>query len=374
MPNKYINPYRDTAHQYHLKGWTPRPLNPKSKSPPTVEYPDGSEIPLHGADRILPTADDITAWVHRYGRGNIGIVPPPGIVGIDLDLYKGNAEILWYEYAEQHEFDPESRFGAPMSSARTCGAGILWFRWPEDEQLPPRKLPFGEMIMSHHGYAVAPPSYHPDTNTQYKWFIDGREQDQFYIPDIKDLPDIPQPVLAVLQQIIDERTKQKSDKPSATAKKRSLGHNVFRDVVAAFSASNSWESIIPGLVKNGTAGHKTWSERYDWPHIHQGASRKDPGQAAAKVNPANDRIMFMSSCLADYLGLESWNGVDSMTYEKLDVAYASGYGALPSARQAPSLEERVEALTTLGLWPPETTRTMEAWKDSQVSTVRERLS
>ena len=370
---KYIDPYRQTAHRYHRKGWTPRPLKNKSKAPASVRYKDGTEIPLHGEDRILPTLPDITNWTHRYGRGNIGIVPPPGVVGIDLDLYKGNAEILWYEHAEQYGFDPEDRFGAPMSTARDCGAGIIWFRWPEGLELPPRKLPFGEMILSHHGYAVAPPSFHPETKTRYKWIIEGVTQDLFFVPDIQDLPPVPEPVLEALKQITDKHNKQKPA-PQTSVKKAGNGNSLVREVIASFNAGNRWETIIPGLVQNGTSPHKDWSERYDWPHIHQGASRKDPGKAAAKVNPANDRIMFMSSCLADYLGLASWEGKGSLTYEKLDVAYAAGYSNLPPAREAPDLTQRLEALTLLGLWPPDTVRTTSRWKNSEVSAVKERLS
>lgn len=174
-----INPYRDTAKQYHKAGWfgvLPLPYKMK-ESPPTN---------FTGRMANHPEPEDIEKWINDGKRHNIcirlaGVTKEYAIVGIDVDDYmKGGKK---KEGAKQLKAIGE-QLKCPLpetwtSSARLDGeSGIRFFRVPRDPN-PNRTLAFRgkiaddiECIQKTHRYAVVWPSVHPDGGT-YWWYPPG---------------------------------------------------------------------------------------------------------------------------------------------------------------------------------------------------------
>jgi AAA domain/Bifunctional DNA primase/polymerase, N-terminal len=179
-------PYGRTARQYHAKGWSPPPLPAGKKKPPPPGWTG------HGAQRA--SAADVEAWCEDHAGGNIALWLPPGTIGVDVDAYKGPAELAaWRDLEQRFGPLPES---APWCSSRDDGvSGIRLFAVPADYVAVTNMGIAGEVIQHFHRYVVAPPSIHPDTGKPYRWVNspDGR------IPDARKLPPLPPAWLDGLQ-------------------------------------------------------------------------------------------------------------------------------------------------------------------------------
>ena len=179
-------PYR-SAPAYFKAGYGPLRLPARKKAPP----PDG----YTGRNGHEVTAEDVERWVTESPSGNIGLLLPRGVIGIDVDSYKGaNHVAAWNELTERCGPLPD----APWCSSRDDGvSGVRLFRVPENWEAA-GKLPEGsngispgEVIQWHHRYVVAPPSIHPDTRRAYRWRSGS-------ITNVADLPVLPQPWLDAL--------------------------------------------------------------------------------------------------------------------------------------------------------------------------------
>ena len=71
------------AVRYHKAGWHPFPLPPGSKGPP----PEG-RTGYEGTDFTEAELDSLD-WT-----GNIGLRMPDGIIGLDVDAYRGGRDTL----------------------------------------------------------------------------------------------------------------------------------------------------------------------------------------------------------------------------------------------------------------------------------------
>lgn len=120
-----------------------------------------------GHDGKWVTLAQVERWRKQYGSRNIGLRLPRGVIGIDLDWWKG-------EEAQAAYNDLVARLGplplAPRLTSRDDGvSGIRLFGVPEDFVARERVLgAAGEVIQYHHRFAVAPPSIHPDTGQPYR--------------------------------------------------------------------------------------------------------------------------------------------------------------------------------------------------------------
>lgn len=159
---EHATPYRDAALQYWEAGWHGvLPIPPHSK-----------RLTLRGwtgHDGAWPSYADIQAWMQGpEGDGNIALRLPPGIIGLDVDDYKGKdggktlAALI-------------ERAGVPLpvtwkSSARPGGvSGIYLFRVPLELAWPGQAGPHIEIIQYGHRYLVVRPSWNPDADAMYGW-------------------------------------------------------------------------------------------------------------------------------------------------------------------------------------------------------------
>lgn len=166
--------YADAQHNYVNAGWTPLPLPRGSKFPPPSE--------VTGAARATPTDRMYKHWAKAHADGNVALVMPEGVIGIDIDAYHGGTD-TFRARIKRYGSIPNTVF----STSRTDGSGIHFYRVPAGTELV-GKLEGGiEIIQLHHRYAVVWPSIHPE-GRMYQWHdITGRTA----IPAVWDLPELP---------------------------------------------------------------------------------------------------------------------------------------------------------------------------------------
>lgn len=127
-------PYKAWAKHYLALGWSPIPLNLRSKDP----VPEGYTGAKAG-DRYV-TAEEVRAWtqpraiVHvgklAYPPGNIALRLPKDILGIDVDAHSGKAGSATYRRALE-EWGPLPPTWKSSSKAGSPLSGIYLYRVPE---------------------------------------------------------------------------------------------------------------------------------------------------------------------------------------------------------------------------------------------------
>lgn len=155
-------PYYQAASLYRSAGWEGvLPLPPGLKHPPPAGWT--------GWGGPMPSGADVQAWLDGpEAAGNIALRPPRGVLGIDADTYKPAGAATMREL--------ESRLGPLpatwISSARTDGSGIRWYRVPADIPGWHSKAGEGvELVHFGHRYAVVFPSTNPDAGgAGYDWW------------------------------------------------------------------------------------------------------------------------------------------------------------------------------------------------------------
>lgn len=175
--------YGAAAPVYRDQGWpSVLPLPRGKKFPPPTGYTgDGAEVPSYA---------DVFAWCEDHPTGNLALVMPDGVIGIDVDDYDGKhggttlaaAEAAW------GPLPPTVR----STSRDDTVSGIPLYRVPGGTRLKGQLAMDGrsdvEVVQRHHRYVVAYPSIHP-TGGQYRWLDDiGNEVG---IPAVEDLPILP---------------------------------------------------------------------------------------------------------------------------------------------------------------------------------------
>ncbi len=180
--------YATAFDTYHRLGWSVVPLpRGKKKSPP-----EG----FTGGNGRVPSYPDMHAWAQsdKHRDGNLAIVLPPNVVGIDVDHYGGKrgGDTIAEAQNRWGKLPPSYR-----STSRADGrSGIRLFRIPEGVKLvesikfPELGLGGVEIIQQHHRYVVCWPSIHPSGEV-YRWYadIDGSLMDG--PPAVTDIPELP---------------------------------------------------------------------------------------------------------------------------------------------------------------------------------------
>lgn len=142
-----------TVEEYQRLGYVPILLPHMEKAPP----PKG----FTGYDGGCPSPKAIARWLRRAERsgGNIGLVLPETVVGIDVDCYDGKpgAETIAAKEALLGPL-PDS----PAITSRDDGSGIRLYRVPPGRRWVDAVGPGVEVIHHGHRYVVAPPSVHPE--------------------------------------------------------------------------------------------------------------------------------------------------------------------------------------------------------------------
>src|SRR5271163_4712141 len=150
-----MNPLREAAIEYALRGWAVFPLNERSK------HPNGNLVP-QGYQEASKQASDCLYWWERYPQGNIGIAcRPSGLVVLDIDPRHGGMDTL---------HDLEQRLGPlPETERSITGSGGLHILFKDPGTHLKGQLGPGVDVKSL-GFIVAPPSRHPNGN-YYEWEV-----------------------------------------------------------------------------------------------------------------------------------------------------------------------------------------------------------
>lgn len=201
--------YGNWAQQYRDRLWLGvLPLPHNRKSP----VPEG----YTGRKGKIPTDDQITEWIFDRPHGNIALVMPGDVLGIDVDDYA-------YRFQAR---DPKTRKpltepdGSPkMVTGIKTGGAVLAALETELGPLPPTwrsssrgngpsgirfyRVPSGllwgdlgehlEGIWWGHRYAVVYPSINPDSGKQYLWIDETSDRPEWGAlpPKLTDLPSLP---------------------------------------------------------------------------------------------------------------------------------------------------------------------------------------
>jgi Bifunctional DNA primase/polymerase, N-terminal len=170
----------DIGFTYLSRGWHVLPLPPRSKTPPPSGYTGQSPHDLSAADYHALREEP------RYAGGNLGLRLGDDVVGVDVDCYgtKRGAETL---ARLEKELGPLP--ATWVSTSRTDGSGIRFFRVARRTKFRSVAGPDIEIVQRSHRYAVVYPSLHPNGN-QYDWISpDGEKTTE--IPAVTDLPELP---------------------------------------------------------------------------------------------------------------------------------------------------------------------------------------
>lgn len=157
------------AVAYAMAGWPVFPLRGKVPAIPNphpgVSCKGECGKLGHGClDATTDLARVIGWWGGEYDGCNIGLVPRPDIIVIDLDPRHGGGQ-GWWELV-QKEGGGHEPVTLQSISGRMDGGRHLFFRRP-DGDLHSKFLPTGVDLKTSSGYVVAPPSVHPDTGKRY---------------------------------------------------------------------------------------------------------------------------------------------------------------------------------------------------------------
>lgn len=201
------------------RGWPVLPCAVATKRPliPRTETRPGG--------RSAATRDPltITRWWSRWPRASLAIVPIPGVIGVDLDLYRREGEDLYRRLSARAGALPPTW----VSTSRTDGSGIRLYR---HTGTPTWADPGTGVDLIHAGtrYVMCAPSAHPSGRT-YRWISPtGTEHTIGPTPD--DLPWLPAAWLAVL-------TVQTVRHRESTYPVRGGGSRVRRGPVGGYSAA-----------------------------------------------------------------------------------------------------------------------------------------
>jgi len=176
-------PYRASAWPHAFVGWAPVPLPPNAKKMPPAGYT--------GRDGRPPTPAEITDWNDSHGNGNIAIVLPVDVVGIDVDAYgdKPGAATLVELQTKYGQLPP-----TVVITSRTDGiSGIRLYRLPKNVD----ENEFGtgwagiDVLRHSHRYVVAPPSLHPETGLPYRAHWQETGEEVATIPGAHEIPFLP---------------------------------------------------------------------------------------------------------------------------------------------------------------------------------------
>ena len=173
------SPYADAYADYWNAGWRGiLPLPYQRKTWPPEGYT--------GHNGVDPSYADCATWADDGAR-NICLRMPVDVVGVDVDHYGGKTggDTLHALVAKHGPLPPTF-----LSTSRDDGmSGIRLYRIPPGTVLP-TKMPGIDFVQRHHRYAVVAPSIHPE-GRPYRW-IDERTGTECGIPNIDDIPDLPQ--------------------------------------------------------------------------------------------------------------------------------------------------------------------------------------
>ena len=149
----------ESALQYATEDWHIFPITPMEKAPPLVKWRDESS----------KYSEQVRQWWIRNPKANIGLdCGKSGIVIIDIDDNdERDGSYNWVELTGKLEID----IATPTVITGT-GGQHLYFKAPEDRKIKTGSdvLASGIDVRAWGGYAVLPPSVHPN-GRRYEWEV-----------------------------------------------------------------------------------------------------------------------------------------------------------------------------------------------------------
>ena len=193
-PSADNGPYAKAALAILNDGPGPLPANGKNV---ILDGHHGRINRRTGKPTTYPTLAEVIEWERRYGNLNIAARLPRNMIGLDVDDYPGHAgaATLSSLKMELGPLPPTTLSTARWNGAGPYGAnGIRWFRIPDaflDVKWPGTAGPGIDILWYHNRYAIVPPSIHPDTGQQYRWYdqADGIELEW---PEFSSMPELPE--------------------------------------------------------------------------------------------------------------------------------------------------------------------------------------
>jgi hypothetical protein len=124
----------------------------------------------HGLKDATTDEEAIRAWWERWSEANIGAVPGPEFVVVDVDprgggfdslaqLQKQNGDLPATLVAETGEYEVNGKLVRGLH---------LWFRVPKGREVTAARLAAGIDLKGARGYVVMPPSRHA-SGVEYRW-------------------------------------------------------------------------------------------------------------------------------------------------------------------------------------------------------------
>jgi P4 family phage/plasmid primase-like protien len=173
-----VSTYKKSAKAYAKNGFSPIPV--VGKYPP---------IPGATGNEGTVTPEKIKGWRTTNANDNVAL-RADGFIGIDVDVYgdKHGDQTLasWQERLGELPKTWSSTARGKKSPSRQ-----YFYRIPEGMKLATKLGSDIEIIQRHHRYAMVSPSVHPETGTEYTWYLpNGKKADR--LPHIDELPDLPE--------------------------------------------------------------------------------------------------------------------------------------------------------------------------------------
>lgn len=121
----------------------------------------------HGLKEATTDQNQIREWwTEAFPEANIGVIPGPRFLVLDVDPRNGGAELL-AELEAEHDPLPPSREARTGEYEGERGRHI-WFRLPPGRRFGKDRIGSGVERISEGGYVVMPPSLHW-SGVRYEW-------------------------------------------------------------------------------------------------------------------------------------------------------------------------------------------------------------
>lgn len=271
-----VDGYAVAAPLWMAAGWSPLPLTRGKKDAPPTGYT--------GNEGAYPDDDTVARWAAENPMGNLALRMPPGVVGIDIDEYKG-------EHAVDGVVALEAQLGVlprtwASSSDRGDGSGIWLYRLPRLMRLRDKPIAGVEIIQRHHRYVVTWPSIHPEGRRYKVWDIDGVQAER--LPTPGELTELPAAWVDYLAEPEPKPPPPKHDWDHVRL--NGSGESWFDAVVEAYNAATTWAEILEPKgwrLRRTCGGIEYWTR--------PGKELRDGHSATIGATPSRDRLVVHST-------------------------------------------------------------------------------
>lgn len=192
MRGKVEGPFATAAEDYIRAGWMPIPVMPGSKAPAVRGF--------HGRNPYA-TKEIVRKWARNWSMANVAVRLPKCIIGIDVDHYSKKCGGDTLRVLERELGKLPRTY---LVTSRSAPSGIRFFRVPENIDWQGHAGDDIDVISWYERYAIAWPSVHHVTGSEYGWFhersCDGvARRVRVGIPSPDDMPELPEGWIAHLR-------------------------------------------------------------------------------------------------------------------------------------------------------------------------------